>query len=586
MKTKMKTLLLFAFFALLLCSSCQEEKVEITPPNDSETLVAKSELTSLISATSKRDGSIDNIIDKASCLSVELPVTVKVNGLEIIIDSTDDFKVIETIFNEFENDDDTLDIIFPITIILSNHQDIVIPNQVALESLVEECLGENEEDDDIECIDFQYPIAFSVFNTEFQIIDTVTIEDDKQLFMFIQRIENEGSLLASLNFPVTMVLANGITRTVNNNQELSQIIKDAKNSCDEDDDNDIDDDDFTKESLDSLLVKCPWLVKDIIRNQDSLNNQYRNAVLTFKENNVAILRDPQSTNLAEGTWTTTITPDGAVLDLNISNAPDFTLKWLVYELGPDRIKLYQDDGNKIILNKNCDSTVDFTKENVIGNLRECPWRVQLLSVNGQRNDSIYIATPLIFFDNNLVKMRVEGENIEGNYQVLEINNDIILKVDIENRPDLNLDWRITRFENNLIKFENDNNNMTMTRLCPDQDTDFVNTTLKANSWEVTLYTDISNSQNQAQDYAMLDIKFIETGRIEITNLNSQTTNIGSWLSYRNDGLFLDMQLENVAPVNRLTARWKIIEIESERIELKLFNNQGEIQKNIVLEKRI
>ena len=119
MKTKMRLLLLIPFFALLLFTSCQDEVLEITPPEESEALVAESTLTSLISATSIMDGSADNIIDNASCLSVELPVTVIVRGLEITIDSREDFKVIEAIFKEFDDDEDRLDIVFPITIVLA-----------------------------------------------------------------------------------------------------------------------------------------------------------------------------------------------------------------------------------------------------------------------------------------------------------------------------------------------------------------------------------------------------------------------------------------------------------------------------------
>ena len=226
MKTNMKTLLLIPFFALLMLTSCQEEAIEITPTDETEALAPESELTSLMLSTSTMDGSADNIIDGASCLSVELPITVKVKGLEIIIDSKEDFKIIEAIFKEFDDDDDELDIIFPITVVLSNHEEIVIENEDALEDLVADCKGENEEDDDIECIDFQYPISFSVYDTDFQIIDVITIENDTQLYRFIKRVKN-AEVFASLNFPVTMVLADGSEITVNNNIELARTIKEA-----------------------------------------------------------------------------------------------------------------------------------------------------------------------------------------------------------------------------------------------------------------------------------------------------------------------------------------------------------------------
>ena len=133
----MKKLFLLPFFALLMLMSCQEEVIDITEPAEAETLVATSQLTSFMASASIMDGSADNIIDNASCLSVDLPVTVIVNGVELTIDSKEDFKVIEALFDEFEDDNDYLEIIFPITIILSDYTELTINNRDELKSLIE-----------------------------------------------------------------------------------------------------------------------------------------------------------------------------------------------------------------------------------------------------------------------------------------------------------------------------------------------------------------------------------------------------------------------------------------------------------------
>ena len=440
MKSKMRTLLLIPFFALLLFTSCQDEVIEVTPPAESEALVANSTLTSFISSTSAKDGSADNIIDKASCLSVELPVTVVVNGLEIIIDSKEDYKVIEAIFNKFEDDNDNLEIVFPITITLADHSEIVLNNPNDLANLIEECKNENEEDDDIECIDFQYPISFSVYNTDFQVIDVVTVENDRELHHFIKRVKN-SEFLASLNFPVTMVLADGSTTVVNNNQELESTIREAKDACDEDDDNDYGDDDFTKERLDNLLKTCPWIVHEFQRNEDNLNDQYREYAIVFKEDNIVKVR-ARGGDMLTGTWTTRVTPNGALIKLEFDTLVDFTLEWFVYDLEPGKIKLYQAGGNKIILKKNCDVVIDHTKERVESYLQECLWRIARLSVGGSDNEKDYIGTPLKFFENNVVKIRVNGELVEGTYEVGVRNTGFILQITLDGRPDLKLEWLI------------------------------------------------------------------------------------------------------------------------------------------------
>ena len=194
MKSEIKFFI--AFFALMLFfTSCQEEEVEITEPIEDEALVAESNLTNLVGLVSKMDGSIDNIIDRASCLSVKLPITVYVRGIEIIIDSHEDFQVIENIYDEFEND-----------------------------------------------------------------TDVVTIQTDRQLHHFMSRVRN-AEVIARLNFPVTMVYANGTETIVNSNRALENTIANAKESCDEDDDNDYNDDDFDEERL---AAAYPWLTPEAL----------------------------------------------------------------------------------------------------------------------------------------------------------------------------------------------------------------------------------------------------------------------------------------------------------------------------------
>jgi len=172
---------------------------------------------------------------------VNLPVTVIVNGEEIVIENEDDLDLIEDIFDEFDEDDDEVEIVFPITITLEDFTEVVINNYEELEALADECNGENEDDDDIECIDFQYPISISVYDSDFELIETIDVNSDEELYDFIDDLDDD--LEASINFPVTMILADGTELVVNDNDELEAAIEAAEDACDEDDDNDYDDDD-------------------------------------------------------------------------------------------------------------------------------------------------------------------------------------------------------------------------------------------------------------------------------------------------------------------------------------------------------
>lgn len=581
MKTTMKTLLLIPFFALLLFTSCQDEVTDITPPEDSEALTASSELTSLMFSTSIMDGSADNIIDNASCTSVKLPVTVKIRGLEIIIDSEEDFKVIEALFNEFEDDDDRLDIIFPITIILSDHEEIVIENREALEELIEECRGDNEEDDDIECIDFQYPISFSVFNTDFQIIDVVTIENDRALYLFLKRVKN-AEVIASLNFPITLKYADGTAVDVNNNEELARTIKEARGLCDEDDDNDYGDDDFTKERLDEYLQICPWVVYEFERNEEDKTEEYKEYALNFKEDGVVVMR-ARGGDILTGTWSTRVTDRGALLKLEFENLVDFTLEWIVYDIEYGKIKLYETGGNKIIMKKNCDVVIDITKERIENFLQECLWRIARLNVDGVDNDQEYIGTPFKFYEDNVVKLRVNGELVQGTYEIGVRNAGFIIQITLDGRPDLKLEWLITFLEEDLIKLENENNQMILMRDCPDGDEDinYIGDVLTNGEWVVALYEDGDN--NETENYIDYVVGFNENGMLFAEGDGNNY--IGSWLAYRNDGLFLGLNFGTQdEPFSELRHRWKLGDITPNRIELKDINANGEIERILVLEK--
>ena len=581
MKTKLSTLLLIPFFALLMFTSCQDEEIDITPPDETETLVAESTLTSLISATSIMDGSADNIIDNASCLSVELPVTVIVRGLEITIDSTEDFKVIEAIFKELDDDEDTLDIVFPITIILANHHEVVIQNREALDELIDECRGENEEDDDIECIDFQYPISFSVYNTDFQVINTITIENDRELYKFIKRVSN-AEVFASLNFPVTMELADGTEIVVNNNTELQRAIEEAKDTCDEDDDNDYGDDDFTKERLDQYLKTCPWVVYEFERNNEDKTDLYKEYALNFKENDSVVMRAREG-NILTGTWSTRVTDRGALLKLEFDALVDFTLEWFVYDIEDGIIKLFEEGGNRIIMKRRCDVVIaEITKERIKNYLKECFWRVDSLSVNNIRKENDYIGTPLKFFDDDVVKLRVNGELIEGTYDIGLRNTGYTLQMTLDGRPDLKLEWLISFLTEDLVVLYNENNAMILKRHCIGA-ADDIDPVLISGIWEVSSYMELD--ADLTANYEGYVIMFNEGGKLFAEGQGNNY--IGSWFAYRDDQLFfLGMHYGINEPFKELNDRWRVKEITSDRIELKDYSANGEIERVLVLEKKV
>ncbi|TCP25799.1 hypothetical protein EV195_103159 [Tenacibaculum skagerrakense] len=375
--TLMKTLkhlkfLALSVFVLISIISCQQEAIDISQPNDNQSFTATSEVSKLMAKTATNDGSVDNIIDKANCLEVKLPVTVIVNDIQITINSALDYDLIEDIYDQFADDIDKLDIQFPITIISGDFTETVINNQAELEELIKSCVGENEPDDDIECIDFQYPISISLFNTSFDVIDTKTINNDQELYIFLENLDD--NTLASLNFPVTMVLADGSTVVVNNNEELISTINQAKDSCDEDDDYDYGDDDLDCDvvSIKENLKECFWEIKN--------DNGTTNLHIKFKSDFSFVVTNPNGVEEATGVWTVEKEGDFTYIKLN-SNYQDFNGSWKIVECGDHFYEMLDAAGNFIKIVKDCPSNTNIAEVKEF--IKECKWYMYYLKVNGE-----------------------------------------------------------------------------------------------------------------------------------------------------------------------------------------------------------
>ncbi|MFS4484026.1 hypothetical protein ACKGJY_13480 [Hyunsoonleella sp. 2307UL5-6] len=573
MKT-IKIVLAIPFFVLLLFTSCQEETVEISSPDEAETLVANSELTSFISATSKNDGSKDNIIDGTSCISVKLPVVVKVRGIEVRIDTEADYAKIKRLYDEVEDDLDRLDILFPITIISSDHEEITIESAEQLAGFIAECKGDDDDDEkEIRCVDFQFPISFSVFDRDFEVINVVTIENNRDLHRFMKRVKN-SEVFASLNFPVNMVLKDGTVLTAENNEQLRRIITNAKDSCEEEND-------ISKERLKNYLKRCPWIVYEFKRDNQDNTGEFGQYAINYKEDNIVTLRS-RNGDVLTGAWTLTQTRRGVLLNMEFENLADFTLQWLLYDFEDGKIKIFETGGNRIILKRNCDVVIDITKARVENFLKVCFWRVTRLNVNETDNEKDYIGTPLKFFGDNIVKIRINGELVEGTYEVLVRNGAIGLEINLEGRPDLKLQWVITFLDEDAIKLKNANNEMILKRDCPENDGDvnFITEVLVNGVWVVASYND--QGADETSNYEGYVIGFDVNGKLFAEGQGNNYN--GSWRGYRYDGLNLALNFRTQnEPFSELRHRWKIKEITRERIELKDYNANGEIERILVLE---
>ena len=323
---------LLGLMALLLMASCRtEDDLSIDPPQET-TVSANSPLAMQMQNVTMNDGSIDNIIDSANCFTVQLPVTVTINSIVITITDIGDYDDIEDIFDEFDDDDDTIEISFPITIILADYTEIEINSLDELEDYADDCNGEDDDDDDIECIDFVYPITASVFNTNNEVIATVTFLDDGALYEFLDEIDDDD--LVGFEFPISVALADGTEIVINDFDELEEAIDEYDDDCDEDDDydyNDDDCDDCTPSQLESVLTACAdWYIDELERNDDDLEDNYEGYLFNFFEDNTLSVSWDDET--VEGTWTISGTGNNITVTIDIPGFDDLNDTWNLQEI--------------------------------------------------------------------------------------------------------------------------------------------------------------------------------------------------------------------------------------------------------------
>ena len=555
--------LVFAIFFLLF-TSCQDEVAEIIGPNEQETIGVNSNLAKLIEYTTQLDGSVDNIIDNANCLIVELPVTVSVNGVEIIIDSEEDYEVIEAIFDEFGTDEDTLEIIFPVTIILSDYSEIVINNQDELEVFIEECLGENEEDEDIECIDFQYPISISIYDTNFEVIETVIVENDEALYDFIENLD--GSVLASLNFPVTMILSDDSTIEVNNNQELEEAIEAAENECDEDDDNDWDDDDedeCTEEFVELALKECIWNIvsyngDDVFVNYDVAFDP--NYGFTVSENGNVI---------HDGTWSVSEGEEDDVLVNFETSFQDLSGSWTVVECQIDRFALVQETASGVIemvMERDCETDENpfecFTSFNAT--LAKCDDNgdtFALFNLTEAFSNCIQPSEHMVSYHETLQDaesgMNALSEptaytNTIATYQTIYVR--VVLASNADTYEVFEIELIVEDCSSACTELEVD---------------DYLQTCI----WNVVNF-------NDSDDLIIFDLDFNDDGSVTITG-DGQTVEATWSTSQTTDGVWVELDGVNGANIQAISGNWLVVECDPDRLEMTKNEDTMVMEQNCI-----
>ncbi|MEZ4802205.1 MAG: LamG domain-containing protein [Gelidibacter sp.] len=232
------------------------------------------------------------------------------------------------LFLSFSCDDEQLDSN------IQNAVETILPNS-DLANLMQDISAT----DSYECVDFQYPIAFTLYNANFQVVETITIQSDEALSSFLQGLgeSDNGVVLASLNFPVTLVYDNGTTIEVDTNQELETALMAAADNCGETTGCDLD-------TVRAFLVSC---------SQIPTLNGFTPSFTTFEfydSNELFTLYEldlPHS-----GTWDIAMIEGEVHVFINFNGLENFNGEYSIMDCSEDTLVLQQGD-DILMLNRDC-----------------------------------------------------------------------------------------------------------------------------------------------------------------------------------------------------------------------------------------
>lgn len=306
-------LLVVAVFAM----GCQEELLVIEEPTAAESLSRSDSTVTTVLRMLQKDGSSDNILDRASCTTVRLPVNVVVNEQELLIKNFSDFETIEQIFDQSEEDEDTLRFVFPIVLVLPDYTATQVSNNLDFLEIISAC--SNDQDEDIECIDFGYPIDLSTYNITTQIADVLTFQEDEALFHFLQTLDEER--ITSFQYPMNLI-QNGMITEISDNNALITIITEADGTCDENDSVETKEEEETSD----FLISGIW---EIILFSDSEDNTNEFDEFLFLFNSEGIVTAEINEIEVGGNWKIDANEDDDSLALNLEfDTEEEPLIWL------------------------------------------------------------------------------------------------------------------------------------------------------------------------------------------------------------------------------------------------------------------
>lgn len=412
-----KLLYLLPLLFMLVTISCQEEEnVEEGVTPDENTFEVSSDFASTLELMAMYPGAWDDFLDGSSAISFQLPITVTVNNITLTIEEYSDLQLVMNVMNAFSNDDDALTFSFPVTVILADATTVTIENEQALLAIFAEY---NTVDvDPVECADFVYPISYYVFNANQEEIDSVVINNDAELYLFLSTLT--PTYFVSMEFPI-QVIHNGETQTVTSNTQLQTLVDSCTEEIDEP---------YYDISIDELITglqTCPWSIGMIASEGVDLTPEFELEYFTF--NTDFSLFFTYNSNVYVGDYTVALNNDGNFeVSINVPlTFPVLHNTWVITDISPSGYTIsFEDDDDLLILNQDCDLTpIEYgcLEDDMNQALQTCHW-----IVTSYGGTDLLLGYNFFFYADGTGEIISEGSltSMTFNYEVGPYANNLII----------------------------------------------------------------------------------------------------------------------------------------------------------------
>jgi hypothetical protein len=311
---RLKTITGIALLTLFGFASCQSEVNDVQGENPN---TANSTTANNLKRTSMYDGSFDDFIDGASCSSIVLPATAIVNGRQVTLFSQVNYQQVITILGQFNNDQDSVVLRFPLSIKTSNYTEVTVNNQTEYNAILSACSSaENSGQGAINSLNINFPITLLTYNISLQQTGSVVIKSEKELFTYMTNISSTE--LFSVNYPITVTSIDGAESTVSSNAELQSNINASIATQAR-----INEAENNSKKLETILVNGAFRVKSFVNaGVDSANN-YKDTTVDFA-NDWTVKASTALVTTATGTYAVSSELD-VFLKLNFTGSSSFNL---------------------------------------------------------------------------------------------------------------------------------------------------------------------------------------------------------------------------------------------------------------------